>query len=87
VSTNLRLSDEAAVALREAARRTGRSQQDLLRQAVDEYLGLHKESTTRERAVEAGLVRPPAPFQDTKPGIVLRKGVRSIDLLERDHDR
>lgn len=87
MSTNLRLSTEAAEALRAAARRTGRSQQDLLREAVDEYLGLRRDATTREHAVKAGLVRPPAPFQDVKPGIVLPQGTSSIDLLERDQDR
>lgn len=87
VAMNLRLSDAAAAALRAAAQRTGRSQQELLREAVEQYLGLHRDSTTREQAIQSGLVRPPAPFQDVKPGIVLPTGQSSIDLLERDHDR
>ena len=87
MSTNLRLGDEAAAALRDAARRTGRSQQELLRDAVDQYLGLRRGPTTRDQAIQSGLVRPPAPFQDTKPGIVLPTGKSSIDLLERDSDR
>ena len=87
MATNLRLSDEAAAALRDAARRTGRSQQELLRDAVDQYLGLRREPTAKDHAIRSGLVRPPAPFQDTKPALVLPAGTSSIDLLDREHDR
>ena len=87
MSTNLRLDDEAVAALRAAAQRSGRSQQDLLREAVDQYLGLHQETGARKHAIESGLVRVPAPFQDTKPGITLPKGVSSVELLDRENDR
>jgi hypothetical protein len=87
MSTNLRLSPDAEVALRDAARKSGRSQQDLLREAVDRYLGLSRESGTRDRAVAAGVVRPPSPFRDTKPAVRLRRGVSSLGLLDRDEDR
>lgn len=87
VSTNLRLSPEAEIALRDAARKSGRSQQELLREAVDRYLGLSRSVSARDRAVAAGVVRPPSPFRDTKPAVRLRRGVSSLDLLERDEDR
>jgi hypothetical protein len=87
VSTNLRLSPDAAVALRDAARKSGRSQQELLREAVDRYLGLTREGGARDQAVAAGLVRPPTPFRDTKPAVQLRRGVSSLGLLDRDEDR
>jgi Ribbon-helix-helix protein, copG family len=87
VSTNLRLSPDAAVALRDAARKSGRSQQELLREAVDRYLGLSRDVGTREQAVAAGLVRPPWPFRDTKPALKLRRGLSSLALLDRDEDR
>jgi hypothetical protein len=88
VSTNLRLSPDAAVALRDAARKSGRSQQELLRDAVDRYLGLSREGgSTRDQAVAAGLVRPPTPFRDTKPAVHLVRGVSSLDLLDRDDGR
>lgn len=87
VSTNLRLSEEAAAALRAAAQQSGRSQQELLREAVDRYLGLHRDSGARERAVAAGLVRPPTAFRDITPAIKLPDGVSSLDLLDRDDER
>ena len=84
VATNLRLRPDAEVALRDAAHKSGRSQQDLLREAVDRYLGLSRESGTRDRAVAAGLVRPPSPFRDTKPAVRLGRGVSSVALLDRE---
>lgn len=86
MSTNLRLSKHAATALREASRKSGRSQQDLLREAVDRYLGLSKDAATRERAVSSGLVSPPAPFHDPAPAVEL-SGVSTLELLARDSDR
>ncbi|MBA2640883.1 MAG: ribbon-helix-helix protein, CopG family [Nocardioidaceae bacterium] len=83
MATNLRLGAEAAEALRAAARASGRSQQDLLRDAVDRFLGIGSTSA-RERAVASGLVRAPAPFVDTEPTVRLSDGESSLDLLERD---
>lgn len=86
MATNLRLSREAAAALRDAAERTGRSQQDLLREAVDRLLGLTPDGT-RRRAVTAGLVEAPTPFRDVTPDIELPEHVHTLDLLDRDDDR
>ena len=87
MATNLRLSEQAAAALRDAARQSGRSQQDLLREAVDRFLGLGSAQRSRERAVAAGLVKAPSPFDDVVPSITLRRGVATADLLDRDTDR
>jgi len=87
VAVNLRLSDDAAAALRAASRRTGRSQQELLREAVDRYLGLERPATAREQAIASGLVRPPTEFRDFEPTVQLRAGVTTADLLDRDADR
>ncbi len=38
MAMNLRLPDEVALSLRELSERTGRSQQQLVREAVEEYL-------------------------------------------------
>lgn len=84
---NLRLNEQAAAALRAASRHSGRSQQDLLREAVDRFLGLGAEETARDRAVSAGVVKPPTPFRDVAPSIKLRRGKRILDLLDRDSDR
>lgn len=46
------LTGEQRVRLREAARRTGRSQADLIRAAVDAYL--EPEASTRPRSIGAG---------------------------------
>ncbi|SDI89284.1 Ribbon-helix-helix protein, copG family [Frankineae bacterium MT45] len=87
VSTNLRLSEETAAALRGLSERSGRSQQDLLRDAVNRYLGLTGSESSRDRAVSAGVVRPPTPFQDVVPFIELGDGVRTLELLDRDDER
>lgn len=84
VATNLRLSPAAAAALRVAADEQGRPQQELLREAVDRYLGLSPELGSRERAVAAGIVRRPAPFRHVPAWIELPPGVTSLDLLDRD---
>jgi len=87
VPTNLRLSEQAVAALRAAAQRTGRSQQDLIREAVDRYLGLTPATTARERAIEAGLVKPPTPFRNDPPTVRLPPGVSTADLLDREDTR
>lgn len=84
MSTNLRLSDELAEALREAAARTGRSQQDIVREAIAKELGLSEAATPMERAIRSGLVKPPMPYQRTVSAVALSKGVTTLDLLDRD---
>jgi predicted DNA-binding protein len=84
VSTNLRLSDELAEALREEAARQGRSQQDIVREAIAKELGMASESTSMERAVRAGTVEAPEPFRDVEPTLALPPGTRSLDLLDRE---
>jgi hypothetical protein len=86
MATNLRLDERAAAALRAAARATGRSQQELLREAVDRYLGL-RATSDRERAVASGLVEDPSPLVDFAAGIALPAGVGVLDLLDRDDSR
>ena len=87
VSTNLRLDERATSALRDASRRTGRSQQELLREAVDRYLGLAADEQSRDRAVATGLVKPPSRLLDVEPSIRLAEGQTSLDLLDRDEER
>jgi predicted transcriptional regulator len=87
VATNLRLSDVTAAALRAAAERSGRSQQELLREAVERFLGLSPDDSARGRAVRAGTVEPPTPFRDVMPTVELPRKLTSWDLLDRDHDR
>lgn len=86
VATNLRLSQAAADALRRAAKKTGRSQQQLLREAVDRYLGLDTRGSDRERARTDGLVHTGSPFRDVAPTVRLPHGVTIRELLDPDAD-
>lgn len=87
VSTNLRLSTDLADALRAAALASGRSQQEIIRDAVAKELGMTHTPTPLDRAIEAGLVKRPAPFQDVVPTLRLPEGCTTLDLLDRDDDR
>jgi predicted transcriptional regulator len=84
MSTNLRLSEELAGALREEAARRGRSQQDIVREAIAKELGMASELTPMQRAVRAGTVEAPEPFCDCEPTLPLPHGTRSLDLLDRE---
>lgn len=86
MATNLRLSEAAADALRRTAESTGRSQQQLLREAVDRYLGLASPGSDRERARTAGLVRAGTPFRDVEPTVQLPHGGTTRHLLDPDAD-
>ena len=86
MATNLRLRQETAKALQDAARATGRSQQDLLREAVDRFLGLGPVATEAERLIASGALKPPTPFQDVEPWLITPPGLTSLDLLDRDSD-
>ena len=84
MGTNLRLSEELAGALREEAARRGRSQQDIVREAIAKELGMASELTPMERAVRAGTVEEPEPFRDSEPTLTLPGGTSSLDLLDRE---
>ena len=83
MSTNLRLSDREAQALRAAAQKSGKSQQSLIRAALAQYLGLD-DTSSEEQAVAEGVVRPPSKFIDVEPFLTLDRGQTTLDLLERD---
>lgn len=87
MATNLRLRPETEDALRAASERTGRSQQDLIREAIDRYL--EPESAPRrtdfEQLVAAGLVIPSRiPYRRATTKITLPEGMTSADLLDRE---
>lgn len=83
---NLRLGAEAEAALKTEAERTGRSQQDLLREAVGTYLGLVPEQAGGvDSLVSRGTVtRPRVPFRDVTPRLHLLPEEDSLDILDRD---
>lgn len=90
MATNLRLSPALETELRNEAERTGRSQQELIREALDRYLaqsGSHRPvaAAPLERLVNLGLVRPPRTSgRRSKPRLQLLPGVDSLSLLDRD---
>jgi hypothetical protein len=90
MATNLRLSPEAEEAVRAEARRSGRSQQEVIRAAVNRYLSLTPEpdSGAREselgRLVATGAVRPPrTPYRKPRRRLRLPRGVTTGELLDR----
>ena len=84
MSTNLRLSEDLARALREAAARSGRSQQDIVREAIARQLGLALGETSMSRAVREGTVEGPEPYRDPEPTLKLPRGRSTADLLDRE---
>ncbi|MBN9150626.1 MAG: ribbon-helix-helix protein, CopG family [Micrococcales bacterium] len=88
MATNLRLRPETEAALRAESERTGRSQQELIREALDQYLRLSATAPApRSMAdlVAAGVVRPPdEPFRRAQRLLELPEGVTSLDLLDRE---
>lgn len=85
MATNLRLRPDAEQALREKSAATGRSQQELIRMAIDEYLGLATPRTaTIDELIAAGVVTAARPIRDGVPRLTLPPGVNSLDLLDRE---
>lgn len=86
MATNLRLREELEVALRERAERTGRSQQELIREALERYLGLgNPRDISIEELIARGVVRPARePMRHSDHLLTLPPGVTSLDLLDRE---
>ncbi|MGW9308506.1 ribbon-helix-helix protein, CopG family [Saccharomonospora azurea] len=88
MAMNLRLRPETEEALREEARRSGRSQQEIVRAAVDDYLASVPEQPARgtDPLLTTGKVHPPRrPYRRVTPTNHLPEGVRrSLDLLDRE---
>jgi len=79
MAMNLRLRPEAAAALKAESERTGLSQQEILRQAVDEHLGLG------ERKIDAlpNWVTPPErPYRPITPNLRLPEGMTTESILD-----
>jgi len=89
MATNLRLRPAAEAALRERAASTGRSQQELIRDALDRYLGLTEAPPPRSARslddLRAQGVLLPARGPSRKVEHRLNLGGKtSIELLDRD---
>lgn len=88
MATNLRLRPELEHAVRIEAERSNRSQQDVIRSAIESYLQLDdgsESSLEAARRVYRQKVRPArTPFRTTTERFVLPEGVTSLDLLQRN---
>ncbi len=88
MATNLRLTAEAEEALREASVRTGRSQQEIIRAAIDTALGLdgkHSLDALRDAELRRrGLVPARVSFAECPHPVPLTPGSHTADLLDRD---
>lgn len=85
MATNLRLRPETEKALREKSLATGRSQQDLIRLALDEYLGLTPlRIETIDDLIASGIAKAPRPLRAVTSSMKLPSGVNSLDLLDRE---
>jgi hypothetical protein len=90
MATNLRLRPELETALREEAARTGRSQQELIREALERFLGLglptrRPAGHSLDELIAAGVVKHPRePFRRAPRLLPLPEGVTTMDLLDRE---
>jgi Ribbon-helix-helix protein, copG family. len=82
MATNLRLGPDAAQSVKAEAARSGRSQQDVIREAVDRYL-LSTEATARSARSEDGQ-EPRKTWARPQRRIRLPRGATSLELLGRD---
>ncbi len=86
MAMNLRLSPDAEAALRREAERSGRSQQEVVREAVSRQLGLSAPNASSDLGalVATGTVRPPrTPHRRAATRLTLPAGTTSADLLDR----
>ena len=96
MATNLRLRPDAEAALRAEAERSGRSQQEILRDAVDRYLDLAGgdptggdaaggDPTGGDALLRSGALLPPRTrYRRVMPTTTLPAGTTSLELLDRD---
>jgi hypothetical protein len=91
MATNLRLRPETENALRDESERSGRSQQDLMREAIDQYLGLSRREGAIPGSIESliaqGVLIPPTmPYRRAENPFVPSDGLTSEELIERDRE-
>jgi len=81
MAVNLRLRPETAEALRAESERTGLSQQEILRRAVDEHLGLGRRGP-RARELPDWVEPPVEPMRPVKAWISPPPGRSMVDILD-----
>ena len=87
MATNLRLTPELEAALRLEAERSKRSQQEVIRAAIERYLGLDDGSESSleatKRAYRQKVIPPRTPFRSSDDLLVLPEGMTSLELMQR----
>ncbi|WP_322747649.1 MULTISPECIES: hypothetical protein [unclassified Frankia] len=86
MAMNLRLNADTEIALRACAEQTGRSQQEIVRDAVDRYLNAAnvERHLPRDRRIDSGTLLPPrTPYRRTTPTLTVPDGTTTLDLLDR----
>jgi hypothetical protein len=84
MATNLRLSADLQSALKDRSQSTGRSQQDLMREAIRKYL---EDDILRGLPPRHGFAIQPArePYRKISPRLSLPAGVTSsLELMDRE---
>lgn len=87
MATNLRLDSQTERALRDLAAATGRSQQDIMREAIASYLGFATRVDMTDAAIErrrAALIPPKRPYSRPRVTLRLTNGATSLDLIDRE---
>jgi hypothetical protein len=88
MATNLRLRREVAEAVRAAAVQSGRSQQEIIREAIERYLAVTPASGQEGNLgvlIAGGIVRPPrTPYRRAERRLKLPTGLTSADIMNRD---
>ena len=88
MATNLRLRPEAEDAVRARAAQTGRSQQELIRAAIDHYLGLNEVAAPRSAAEVMLATQRVLPartaYRELDKMAVLPEGTGTEALLDRE---
>ncbi|MHA6617676.1 hypothetical protein [Pseudonocardia sp. DLS-67] len=86
MAMNLRLRPDAEAALRAEAELSHRSQQDVLREAVDRYLGLTgPRNPAEDDLIASGKVRAPrVAYRKVVPADDATSDLPSLTLLDRD---
>jgi hypothetical protein len=88
MATNLRLRPETEAALRERAQETGTSQQEIIRLALDRFLGLgaapEPGMSRVDDLIARGLLHPGTPYREIDVPLTLPAGVSTRDLMDRE---
>ncbi len=82
MAVNLRLPESLEVALREEAASSGRSQQRIIRDALE--LHLRSPESRPPALVRRSIPEPRVPFRPSSERFVLPSGVTSLELLQRE---